>query len=250
MAIPAASASRSQPQKCESREEEQRLGYQSVHYLVRFSPARCDLPEYRRFAELVTEIQVRTILQHAWAEIEHDIQYKAVAAIPLSIRRRFTSLAGLLEIADREFQTISNDDADQRTDARRLIDRGELERVEITGDALKAYLDKWYGADGRMSPWGYDWTAGVPKNMGFDTLGDVDIAISGYDDDKVSRAVSGSRQGQLTRFELVLLAAMGEDYIRRHPWYEGDEGWFAMAQRGNIDKLKAAGIDIAKRSQA
>ena len=63
-------------------EEGEKLGYQSVHFLVKFSDARCDLPEYARFKDLVTEIQVRTILQHAWAEIEHDIQYKAVEAIP------------------------------------------------------------------------------------------------------------------------------------------------------------------------
>jgi hypothetical protein len=40
------------------------------------------------------EIQVRTLLQHAWAEIEHDIQYKSPTAIPKEIRRRFMALAG------------------------------------------------------------------------------------------------------------------------------------------------------------
>jgi ppGpp synthetase/RelA/SpoT-type nucleotidyltranferase len=53
------------------------LGYQSVHYLVQFSPERCALPEYQRFQGRIAEIQVRTVLQHGWAEIEHDIQYKA-----------------------------------------------------------------------------------------------------------------------------------------------------------------------------
>jgi putative GTP pyrophosphokinase len=38
--------------------------------------------------------------------MEHDIQYKSVAPIPASIRRRFMSLAGMLEIADREFEAI------------------------------------------------------------------------------------------------------------------------------------------------
>ena len=62
--------------------EPDRLGYQSIHYLVQYLPSRAGLPEYRRFSDLVVEVQVRTILQHAWAEIEHDIQYKAVAAVP------------------------------------------------------------------------------------------------------------------------------------------------------------------------
>jgi len=84
--------------------EEDRFGYKSVHYLVRISERRCAFAEYQRFRGAVAEVQVRTILQHAWAEIEHDIQYKSSAAIPTEIHRRFTALAGLLEIADREFQ--------------------------------------------------------------------------------------------------------------------------------------------------
>lgn len=56
--------------------EEDRFGYQSVHYLVRIGARRCSFAEYARFSGAVAEIQVRTILQHAWAEIEHDIQYK------------------------------------------------------------------------------------------------------------------------------------------------------------------------------
>ena len=50
--------------------EPDRLGYQSDHYLVKYSEGRTALREYRRFSGLSAEIQVRTILQHAWAEIE------------------------------------------------------------------------------------------------------------------------------------------------------------------------------------
>lgn len=61
---------------------ENRVGYQSLHYLIELRPNRVGLAEYQRFQGLVAEIQVRTILQHAWAEIEHDIQYKSVETIP------------------------------------------------------------------------------------------------------------------------------------------------------------------------
>ena len=90
--------------------ESERFGYQSVHYLVRLKPERARLAEYESFAKAVTEVQVRTILQHAWAEIEHDIQYKSSTTIPVEIRRRFMVLAGMLELADREFQVVHNQD--------------------------------------------------------------------------------------------------------------------------------------------
>ena len=64
--------------------EDEKFGYQSIHYLVKLSPARSALSEYERFSGAITEVQVRTILQHAWAEIEHDIQYKSSTTIPFN----------------------------------------------------------------------------------------------------------------------------------------------------------------------
>jgi len=97
------------------RFEQGRFGYRSVHYLVRLTASRAELPEYRKCRGLVAEIQLRTILQHAWAEMEHDIQYKSLEQSPASIQRRFIALAGMLEIADREFQAIQDEDASIRS---------------------------------------------------------------------------------------------------------------------------------------
>lgn len=47
-------------------------------------------------------------MQHAWAEIEHDLGYKSAAGVPRDIRRRFSRIAGLLELADAEFAAIRN----------------------------------------------------------------------------------------------------------------------------------------------
>lgn len=87
------------------------FGYRSVHYVCAFPPA-LGLPSQARF-----EIQIRTALQHAWAEIEHDLGYKRLVdggahgsvAVPPQIRRRFSRIASLLEIADQEFVSIRND---------------------------------------------------------------------------------------------------------------------------------------------
>lgn len=114
--------------KSEELIEAERFGYQSIHYLVKLKATRTVLPEYQRYQDLVAEIQLRTILQHAWAEMEHDIQYKSVAAIPAFIRRRFMSLAGMLEIADREFQTIQDEDERHRAAVRDTIEK-DLEEV-------------------------------------------------------------------------------------------------------------------------
>jgi putative GTP pyrophosphokinase len=209
--------------------EDERFGYQSIHYLVRLAQSRVTLPEYAPFAGSTIEIQVRTILQHAWAEIEHDIQYKSASAIPAEIHRRFIALAGMLEIADREFQAIQDDDRQLTENARENVRTGELQNVEITADAVKTFLDKRLGPDGRISDWSYDWTARILRHLGFTTLAQVAECIDGYDDDDLSRIVEGSRQGQTSRFEFMLLAGMGERYVHGHPG-EGTTGSEAYAE--------------------
>jgi putative GTP pyrophosphokinase len=222
--------------------EDERFGYQSIHYLVQLSAVRARLPEYGPFAHSIGEIQVRTILQHAWAEIEHDIQYKSASVIPTEIRRRFMSLAGMLEIADREFQGIQDTDRRLTEEARTRVEGGQLGDVEITPDALKAFLDKRLGPDGRISDFSYDWTARLLKKLGFRTLEEVETCIQGYDDNILSRVASGGRQGQTTRFEYMLLAGMGEHFIRRHVL--ADQPWYGPADKEKLTRFRANGITV------
>ncbi|UTF58768.1 GTP pyrophosphokinase family protein [Gilvimarinus sp. DA14] len=72
-----------------------RFGYLSLHYVVSLKPHRASLLEYQGFTGLKFEIQVRSILQHTWAEIEHDIGYKAKIEVPKPIRRKFSTKVGV-----------------------------------------------------------------------------------------------------------------------------------------------------------
>jgi ppGpp synthetase/RelA/SpoT-type nucleotidyltranferase len=79
------------------------FGYRSLHYVFALAGSG-ELPAAAR-----GEIQVRTVLEHAWAEIEHDLGYKAPGAVPASVRHRLSRVAGLLEVADREFVAIRDE---------------------------------------------------------------------------------------------------------------------------------------------
>jgi len=221
--------------------DEGKFGYRSTHYIIKMTPERLALSEYHRFSGLTAEIQVRSILQHAWAEMEHDIQYKSATVIPLSIRRRFAAIAGLLEIADREFQTIQDLDKEIREAARQSVEVGNLDNIDITPDSLKSFLDKKMGSDGRMTRFSYEFTARILKKMGFSDLKQVDDCIKEYDDDRISRVIHGSRMGQITRFEDTLLAAMGENYAELHSW---SSKWFVGYTNRHLNRLRAKGISI------
>ena len=76
------------------------FGYVALHYV-------CALPEeYGELSSLWFEIQIKTILQHSWAEIEHDLGYKTEFEVPRNIRRSFSKAASLLETADDIFSEI------------------------------------------------------------------------------------------------------------------------------------------------
>ena len=115
------------------------FGYASYHLVVELSPERLNLPEYSFFKKMKCEIQVRTILQHAWAEIEHDIIYKSTEDIPFELRRRFSSLAGMLEVADREFESLRESEIEVRKEIGNKISRDVL-NIPIDLESLSFYL--------------------------------------------------------------------------------------------------------------
>jgi len=117
------------------------FGYLSVHLVVELSDNRSSLPEYVSYIGLKCEIQVRTILQHAWAEIEHDIVYKSNDEIPFELRHRFASLAGLLEVADREFEQLRKEEIKVREKIEETISNDNFD-LPINRDSLIFYFEK------------------------------------------------------------------------------------------------------------
>lgn len=167
-----------------------RFGYLSLHYVVSLPGRRAELLEYRRFKDLKAEIQVRSILQHAWAEIEHDLGYKTALGVPRDIRREFSRLAGLLEIADREFTGIRDRlaqyehdviDAIRRNPANVLVDKASLIAFS-TVDTTVSDLDRRLGEALRVPVSPIDaglmeWYASHLQLVGITNLGQLRDAL-------------------------------------------------------------------------
>lgn len=234
--------------KGEKLEQTERFGYQSVHYIISFTQERLKFLELPHYADLKAEIQVRTILQHAWAEIEHDIQYKSAETIPITIHRRFSALAGLLEIADREFQAIQDEDKQLKALARQSVKENKLEGIEITPDAVKAYLDKLLGSDARVTEASYNSMVIVLHKLGFKEFGEIDICVAEYvhinKNTDLSKIAWRAKQGQIIKFETLLLASMGQSFIDNYPIEKvtGSKERYGQALR----RLRQAGIKVGK----
>ena len=81
------------------------------------------------------------MLQHTWAEIEHDLGYKSAEGLPKAIKRDFSRLAGLLELADKEFLSIRNYLTNYQDEVNKIIQSTEVEtNILIDRITLKEFI--------------------------------------------------------------------------------------------------------------
>ena len=118
------------------------IGYRSVHYVCTLGETRISLPEFEYLSGLKFEFQIRTVLQHAWAEIAHDRNYKFSGALPKEIERNLYLYAGLLEVADKGFDELSKSIDSYMENLHEKSSHGDLE-VEINSISLEQFVSKW-----------------------------------------------------------------------------------------------------------
>ncbi|WP_157516823.1 bifunctional ribonuclease/(p)ppGpp synthase [Mycobacterium sp. MS1601] len=178
-----------------------RWGYASRHLLVAVEGE-----------QQPASIQVRTVLQHAWAEFEHDIRYKG--SVPEDdapdLDRRFTLAAGLLELADREFSAIRE----------RLRSTTPAPAEEPTQDpriatpVLATYLGNRFRDAGWSRTDHYAWISGLLLELGIDSLDRLDEVLDGIDTEAVNAAMDYRfPPGAVRRLDDALLRAFGRRYI-------------------------------------
>jgi putative GTP pyrophosphokinase len=120
--------------------EPDKFGYRSLHYVCNLTRARKALTENANFKSEPFEIQVRSILQHAWAEIEHDLGYKSAVTIPNEIKRQLSRVSGLLEIADREFREIRDQSLDYRRRVSEELKRNQRSTLNLDSITFSEFL--------------------------------------------------------------------------------------------------------------
>ncbi len=162
------------------------FGYLSLHYIASLKRDE-GYPE--RYCNIKFEIQIRTNLQHTWAQINHDLGYKSDFGVPRAVTRQFSRLAGLLELADDEFvrtrdlmisyteeirDKIIHDNASDVP-----IDNVSLKEYVLHNGKMREYLNELCGIAGAelsdISPESYI----APLNfLGKSTIGDISLMLA------------------------------------------------------------------------
>ena len=113
------------------------FGYLSVHYICSLKKSD-DYPE--SLCKFKFEIQIRTVLQHTWAEIEHDLGYKNEFGVPIHVRREFSRMASLLEVADEGFGRIKKELDDYSAIVIDKLQKGDVANVAIDTLSLREFM--------------------------------------------------------------------------------------------------------------
>lgn len=180
------------------------FGYGSHHLVLRVTNAIEELAEYEG---KTFEVQVRTVLQHAWAEFEHDIRYKQGPKPPSpQVDRLFTLAAGLIELADQQFDEIAAL-KDPSTDADA--------DVEISAETLPGILAVLLGGKfPRSRSEHYRWLAELLELNGISAMSQLEDLLSAGDIALVHEVMHYRfRPSQVRLIDDLLLNRFGQDHI-------------------------------------
>lgn len=185
------------------------FGYGSHHLVLQVDETAHESIELSEYQPMSFEVQIRTVLQHAWAEFEHDIRYKAAMTEPdPRVDRAFTLAAGLIELADQQFDQISqlNGSTVHASDD-----------VELTAETLPGVL-AMIGETRYPRPRSddYRWLNELLAANGITTVGQLRALFTPEKIDQV-RAAMGYRYrpGQVRIIDDLLLKEFGTRHIER-----------------------------------
>lgn len=180
------------------------FGYGSHHLVLQVNDSLEELAEYEGFT---FEVQIRTVLQHAWAEFEHDIRYKQGPKPPTAqVDRLFTLAAGLIELADQQFDDIA---------ALMEVGPAPQDSVEINAETLPGVLAVLLGdAFPRSRSEHIRFLAELLEANNIDTLAKLEALLNERDITRVREAMRYRyKPGQVRLIDDLLLLHFGKKHI-------------------------------------
>ena len=122
------------------------FGYRSKHSIVKIKNEWLASPNYRKLEGLKIEIQVRTILMHAWAEIEHKLAYKNEKQISKEVKRQLAIISAQLEGTDKQFQLLKESIENYKDEIKLQVEISDKvsNKMELNFDSVTALLDYYF----------------------------------------------------------------------------------------------------------
>jgi ppGpp synthetase/RelA/SpoT-type nucleotidyltranferase len=125
--------------------EDNEFGYRSNHLIIKVKDSWCVTPNYKGLENIKIELQIRTVLMHTWAAIEHKLGYKNNQELPKNLKRKLYLMSAQLENADMQFQEIKNAAENfQHTTVEESKRIGKFTADKLNIDTFKALLEFYF----------------------------------------------------------------------------------------------------------
>jgi ppGpp synthetase/RelA/SpoT-type nucleotidyltranferase len=115
------------------------FGYLSIHYVVSHTPERLKLAENVPYAGMKAEIQVRTVLQHAWAVLDHKFRYDRPEDLPREVQRKLFRIGAQLEASDEDLTAVQRQITALRANYAEDFAKGRF-GTSLNRDSLEVYI--------------------------------------------------------------------------------------------------------------
>lgn len=131
------------------RLKDNQFGYSSVHFVASIPNKWHSVPTFLGLENYNTEIQVRTLSQHTWAEASKELQYKQEENVPRPLLRSIGRVSALLETVDLEFARLLR----ERDKYKNSLDEklSSTDNPKLNVDILEALLDRYMPAVNKVT---------------------------------------------------------------------------------------------------
>ena len=109
------------------------------HYLVSLDQRRLELDEWSRFAELKVRIEVKTLLQDCWEQIDEELPFYVATSYPAEVRDLVTRSALALSAIDADLAEANRALWRLLAEYEETIATGDLQ-LSLNGVSLRAYI--------------------------------------------------------------------------------------------------------------
>lgn len=121
------------------------FGYLSTHLIIALPENRVCLSEYKNYKGMKCEVQIRTYLDHAWASIEHKINYKSDTKLPSDTERKLYQLSAVLELSDLVFQQIVDEYNKEINKTKKALNNNDFDTISLSSENIKLFLTEEKG---------------------------------------------------------------------------------------------------------
>jgi len=152
------------------------FGYMSQHFEANLS-AKHTGPRYDGLGNIRFEVQVRTLLMDAWANVSQFLGYKDELSIPAELRRDFHALSGLFYVADKHFELFFDQTKAVRQETEQLLAEAS-NAVPLNLDTLAAFLEQRFSDREHASRAGIGELADELLRFGYNTISELEDMLA------------------------------------------------------------------------